>query len=216
LEFEHPSYVSVLSSINAGIYIDQARVDGERSNDLVQFRFGGSWMWSTSNPDVNWKNHFLTADLGWATDTRGDVSVATADLAYVPLGSTPGFGGADLFLGSARVQFNPTLRAHAQKVIKSGGKAQFTGPQEAAFIGAGLRADLRFAEGPLRPLILSAGIEGMHSLTSGRDSTDRIHASATWLLSEEANVGLVLSYDKGRTPTTAESDKVSVNIGFSF
>lgn len=205
-----------ISSMNAGVFLDQSRVDGVKSQDLIEFRFGGAWMWSTSNPDVNWKNHFLSADLGWVTSSKGDLSVYTADLTYLPLGNTPGFGGSDLFMGNARVSFEPTLNAHLQRVEEDGGRPEFAGAQSAGFVGAGLRADITFADGPWQQLILSAGIEGMHSLSSDRDSTDLFHASATWLLTPDSNVGLTLTYDRGSTPTTAEVDRLSVNIGFSF
>ncbi len=205
-----------IAAYTIGVEVDRRAVNGVDTSDTIEFQSGGSWKFEATSPDMFWENSFLSANLGWITNSAFELSVGTADLSYVPSSSKRGFGEVPYAVGNAEMQFEPELKAQYQRIIDDAEVDLYEGETDRVYVGGSIDATLSFVESPLDRLSLVAGYEYMKSFTNDLNDTRLFSLQANWKLSEKSPISVVVSYENGDTPTTVDTEAVSVNLGVAF
>ncbi|MFK7875884.1 MAG: hypothetical protein AB8B71_08885 [Paracoccaceae bacterium] len=214
---DNPAGVSPsIASYAFGVVVNQAKANGETTQDTIGFKLGGAWLIGNYKPKALIRSLYMSADVGWLTDSGFDLSVFTANARYEVFGETRGFAGAPYRTGNFAFELRPVAELQFQHVADADGRAEFLGEDNRLYAGIRLLAKAGFVEGPLERMSFDAEYQAFEDVIGTAPSTELVTVGINWALDDDSNAVLRLSYENGETPTQSESDKISMGLGLSF
>lgn len=205
-----------IQSYALGVEIDQGRIDGVTSKDVLKFQGRKAALFGNSDVDTWITSQFIDAGIGYVTNSDFDLSVVSFDAKYTPYNKT-------LWNFRSKVGFplkiTPQLRFEAQTVLDDAGVVQFQGDADRFYAGGNLNIEAGFGPNAAKSLQrISFGMDYTHmfDLTGAGDDRDLLDAKVTWALAEDSAASWNLGYTKGQSTTGKEVDKLTLGLGFAF
>jgi hypothetical protein len=189
-----------------GIEFDQTRnrANSKKDNDYLAFKFIGELEKETAGS--LFPLQYFRFSGYWKTDSRGSSQIGGAYAEWEPYNLDLAIGVAPrLFGGPVQFRWSPILHAEIEKVFDSGSLVGVHTGDAYARIGPIVGADMFFAEGPLRRLVLGAQYRYLWTALENGNVKDvrYFQTTASYNLDEAGYTALSVTYRDGVTPGNA-------------